>query len=61
MPVTRIPSQPIIVRTATEFEHTPRIFIVRREARRVCRFGDLASLDLLQSVDALASGVKSVH
>lgn len=39
----------------------PRVLVIGREASRVCGFGDLGALDLLQGVDALALVVESVH
>lgn len=38
-----------------------RVLVIWREARWVCRLGDLAVVDLLQRVDALAGRVKGVH
>ena len=42
-------------------EFLPRVLVIGREASRVCGFGDLGALDLLQGVDALALVVESVH
>ena len=38
-----------------------RVLVIWRESRRVCGFGDFASNDLFQSVEALARGVEGVH
>jgi len=37
------------------------VLVIWREARRVCRFGDLARDDLLEGIDTLASAVDGVH
>lgn len=39
----------------------PRISIIRREPRRMSRFGHLAADDFFQRVDALALAVERVH
>lgn len=38
-----------------------RVFIIRREPRRVCALGDLGADDLLEGVDSLARCVDGVH
>lgn len=37
------------------------VLVIWREARRVCRLGDLARDDLLEGIDTLASAVDGVH
>lgn len=39
----------------------PRVLVVWREPRRVCRLGDFGTGDLLERVDALALGIEGVH
>jgi len=52
---------PLHVFLEVQFEFLPRVLVIGREASRVCGFGDLGALDLLQGVDALALVVESVH
>lgn len=37
------------------------VLVIWREARRVCRLGDLARDDLLEGIDPLAGAVDGVH
>lgn len=39
----------------------PRVLVVWRKSGRVCGFGDFGAGDFLEGIDALASGVESVH
>lgn len=49
------------MRTRHRRDSLPGVLVVGREARRVGGLGDLAVVDLLEGVDALAGGRHGVH